>query len=152
MGRYDYECGSCGAQTEHICSMSARPASLPCECGGEAKQVILSVPESFVKYRPYEFRKDKVVAHNGKKYGRTVDQQHKHYEEHFGQIRKNIARSNRSRSKNAYDAGGFRYLGGMPGEMADSIAAQEGTKQAVSIDPDYWFRKTGMYVGEGDGK
>ena len=132
--------------------MAARPASLPCSCGGSAVQVILTVPDSYVRFTPYEFRKDKVVGNNGKRFGRTKEQQHEHYESHFGQIRKNIARSNRSRSKHSYDAGGIRYLGGMPGEMADSIAAQEGTKQAVSLDPDYWFRKTGMYVGEGEGK
>lgn len=130
--------------------MAEMPSTLSCQCGAEMHRVILEVPEAFMRFRPYEFRRDKVVGNNGKKFGRDVDQQHAGYERHFAQIKKNIGRMNRGFSKNRHDAGGFRYLGGMPGEMADSIAAQEGDKEAVSKDPETWLKKTGMWVGEGE--
>ena len=150
MPTYEYECQSCGRQQEQWFSMASRPGSVPCSCGLEAVQVILTVPESFMRFRPYEFRRDKVVGNNGKKYGRTAEQQHEGYQRHFGNVRKNVRALKRSLSGSRHDAGGVRYLGGMPGEMADSIGQQEGDKQAVSKDPETWFKKTGMYIGEGE--
>ncbi len=129
--------------------MSARPSSVPCSCGAEAPQVI--VPSyAYVKDRPYEFDPKWVVGNNGKLAGRSAEQQHEGYRRHFDAIKTNIKRMNRSGSKRSKDAGGFQYLGGMPGEMADSIGQQEGDKEAVAKDPVGFLKKTGLYVGEGD--
>lgn len=130
--------------------MSARTSEVPCECGARATQIIVGVPESFVRFRPYEFRKDRVVGNNGKLAGRDAQQQHEGYRRHFDGIKTNIKRINRGMSRRRFDAGGFQYLGGMPGEMADSIGQQEGDKEVVAKDPVTFLKKTGMYVGEGD--
>ncbi len=150
MPRYDFECQGCGRRQERIFTMSSRPPAVPCACGLEAIQVILSVPESWVKNRPYEFRKDKIVGNNGKLAGRTAQQQHEGYRRHFDGIATKVKRLNRSGGRRSKDAGGFQYLGGMPGEMADSIGQQEGDKEAVAKDPVGFLKKTGLYVGEGD--
>lgn len=150
MPTYEYECQSCGRQQEQHFSMAARPSAVPCSCGLEAIQVILTVPEAFMRFRPYEFNQRLKVGNNGKKFGRTVEQQHEGYRKKFDAIHKNVRELNRSKSKNRHDAGGFQYLGGMPGEMADSIGQQEGDKEAVAKDPGTFLKKTGLYVGEGE--
>lgn len=149
MPTYEYECEGCGEQQEKWFSMSARPSYVPCSCGLQAKQVILSVPDSFVRFREYQFDPKKKVGNNGKKYGRTVEQQHAAYQKKFAQIHKNVREANRSLSKNRLSSNGIQYLGGMPGEMADSIGQQEGDKEAVAKDPGHFLKKTGLYVGEG---
>jgi putative FmdB family regulatory protein len=150
MPTYDFECSSCGARREERFSMADMPASVACQCGQQAQRVILNVPEAFMRFRPYEFRRDRVVGNNGKAFGRTVDQQHEGYRRKFDGIHKNIRGMNRSLSKNRHDTGGFQYLGGMPGEMVDSIGQQEGDKEAVSKDPGTFLKKCGLYVGEGE--
>lgn len=147
---YDYQCLKCGARQEIRCSMSERMPSVACHCGGTAEQIIIAVPESFVRFRPYEFRRDKVVGNNGRLVGRSAEAQHEAYRRHYEGIRKNIKRLNRSGRRNAFSTDGWQYLGGMPGEMADSIGQQEGDKQAVVKDPVTFLKKTGMYVGEGE--
>lgn len=125
--------------------MADRPSSLPCQCGGVGSQVILSVPQSFVRFRPYEFNKAKNVRSNGALFGRTDEQQHEAYRRSFDTQRKQVAEMRRSLSKNS--EGGFEYLGGMPGEMADSIAETEGGKEVVDKDPVTFLKKTGLYMG-----
>ena len=45
MPTYDYQCQSCGAYHEVICTMSARKDIIDCpRCKGKAEQVILSAP------------------------------------------------------------------------------------------------------------
>ena len=45
MPTYDYQCQSCGAYHEVICTMSARKDTIECpRCKGVAEQVILSAP------------------------------------------------------------------------------------------------------------
>jgi putative FmdB family regulatory protein len=150
MPTYDYECQKCGHQQEQWFSMADRPSSVPCPCGKKAIQVILEAPESFVRFRPYEFDPKKVVGNNGKSKGRSAAKQHEGYRRHFDGVAKNVRRANRSASKSAHSGGGFQYLGGMPGEMYDSIGQQEGDKEAVAKDPVSFLKKTGMYVGEGE--
>lgn len=150
MPTYEFECQGCGLQQEKHFSMAARPSSVPCPCGLEAVQVILTVPEAFMRFRPYEFNAKTRVGNNGKKFGRSAEQQHDGYRKHYDGLHKNIRRLNRMPSKRRLDCGGFQYLGGMPGEMADSIGQQEGDKEAVVKDPETWLRKTGLYVGEGE--
>jgi hypothetical protein len=145
MARYDFECVACGSQWEHTCSMSARPESLPCLCGGEGRQVILSVPESFVRFRPYEFNKAKNVRSNGRLFGKTDEQHHEGYRRAFDEQKKQVASQRRAGS--LFKEGGCEYLGGMPGEMADSIDENEGGKETVAKDPVTWLKKTGMFMG-----
>ncbi len=150
MPTYEFECQHCGRRRDEWFSMATRPTSVPCACGMEAVQVIRTVPESFVRNRPYEFDKRWVVGNNGKLAGRSAEQQHEGYRRHFEGIKTKVKRLNRSGGKRSKDAGGFQYLGGMPGEMADSIGQQEGDKEAVAKDPITFLKKTGLYVGEGD--
>lgn len=131
--------------------MSAMPPSVPCECGAAADRVMsVNKNEVFVRFRPYEFDQTRKVGNNGKKFGRTVEQQHEGYRRRFDTIRKNIRGLNRNASKARFEANGVRYLGGMPGEMADSIGQQERDPEAVAKDPETWLKKTGMYIGEGE--
>jgi len=124
--------------------MADRPATLPCPCGGEAVQIIVSVPEVLVRFRPYEFNKAKNVRSNGRMFGRTDEQQHEHYRRSFDMQKKLVSEQRRSAKLLKED--GFEYLGGMPGEMCDSINEAEG-KEAVQSDPVTFLKKTGLYMG-----
>jgi hypothetical protein len=43
MGLFVFKCESCGNETEHVYTeWSSRPATLPCECGGEKRYIIVS--------------------------------------------------------------------------------------------------------------
>jgi putative FmdB family regulatory protein len=151
MPTYDFECGRCGRHQEEVFPMSSMPASVPCACGSAAARVIShNANEVFVKFRPYSFDPTKKVGNNGKAFGRTVEQQHEGYRQHFDGIKKRVKAFNRDGSRSRFEKNGIRYLGGMPGEMADSIGQQEGDPEAVAKDPETWLRKTGMYIGEGE--
>jgi len=144
--RYDYECEN-GHGQEITCLMADRPASVPCKCGSVAVQVIRSVPQAFVRFREYQFDRSKCVAGNGRRFGRTDEQQHEKYRRDFD-LQRQLVRERSHRPSKKHD---FQYLGGMPGEMADSIVEQEGgDKNVVLQDPVTWLKKTGMYVGEGE--
>lgn len=49
MPRYDFECKSCGLVEEHLFSMSAKPDTVSCPCGGEAVSIITELAPAFVK-------------------------------------------------------------------------------------------------------
>ena len=108
-------------------------------------QIIVTVPESYVRFRPYEFNKAKNVRSNGHMFGRTDEQQHETYRRAFDEQRKQVAAQRRSGS--LFKEAGCEYLGGMPGEMADSIAENEGQKEVVEKDPVNFLKKTGLYMG-----
>lgn len=127
--------------------MADRPATVPCRCGLVATQVFRTVPESFMRFREYQFDRSKNVAGNGRRFGRSDERQHEGYRQDFDAQRKLV----RQRSHSAGKKGMAQYLGGMPGEMADSIVENEGgDKNIVLQDPVTWLKKTGMYVGEGE--
>lgn len=142
--RYDYECAN-GHLQEHSCMMSDRPAHLPCKCGCLAFQVIRTVPHVHVRFSEYQFNPAKAVGNNGKRFGRSRQQQHEKYRHDFD-LQKRMVRERSHRPNKKND---IQYLGGMPGEMADTIAEQEGDKNVVLQDPVTWLKKTGLYVGEG---
>jgi putative FmdB family regulatory protein len=150
MPTYEYLCDACGRHQEQWHTMPARPAKVPCPCGAEAPQAILTVPEAFMRHRDYAFDRTKIVGNNGARFGRNVEQQHAGYRKHMDAMHKRIRGLNRSMSKNRHDLGGIRYVGSMPGEMVDSIGYQEGDKEAVVKDPETFLKKTGLYVGEGE--
>ena len=143
MPRYDYECGSCGHREEHYFSMADKPTTLDCRCGGYATSLITGGSESFVRNRPYEFNKAKCVRSNGHMFGRTDEQQHALYRKQFEDIDKR--QKSLALSKNKHE---MQWIGGMPGEMADSIGEHEGDKEAVIKDPIPFLKKTGLYSGE----
>lgn len=146
MPRYDFVCGACGVRAEHIFTMSARPDSLACACGGEARHVIVGTPYVFVRGAEYEFRRDCVVGNNGVLAGRTAEQQHRGYQQTIGQLKAAHQRRKRGLSKHGASVNGFEVVGVMPGEMADSIGQQEGDKEAVAKDPEFFLRKTGLHL------
>ncbi len=143
MPRYDYGCETCGWREEKVFSMAAMPSTVPCPCGQEAVRVIDSVPEGFVTDREYIFDKGNCVQGFGKDYGRTDQQQHKHYQEYFGDIKRRKRKLSASQRKN-----GLEWVGGMPGEMVDSIGLHEGDPEAVLKDPVKFLKKTGLYDGD----
>lgn len=142
MPRYDYECGTCGRREERVFSMADMPGSIPCPCGVDAPRVIDTLPESFVANREYVFDKRKNVRNFGYKYGRTDQQQHEHYRQYFDEIKKR-KRETRSSKKGLE----MEWVGGMPGEMVDSIGQHEGDPEAVLKDPVKFLKKTGLYDG-----
>jgi len=143
MPRYDYECGQCGCREEKVFSMADMPNSITCSCSGEAVRVIDSAPNSFVANREYTFDKGNCVQGFGNKYGRTDAQQHKHYQEYFGDIKKRKSKLTPSQRNQ-----GMEWVGGMPGEMVDSIGLHEGDPEAVAKDPVTFLKKTGLYDGD----
>lgn len=143
---YDYECTSCHLRREVHCRITERKDSLSCpECGGVAEQIFLRVPEVLVRFKEYEFNKAKNVRSNGRVYGRSDWQQHEDYRKAFDTQRRQV-RAER-RSFHSEKEGGIEYLGGMPGEMADSIGEAEGDPEVVSKDPITFLKKTGLHMG-----
>lgn len=141
MPTYEYTCPE-GHLTEQVCSWSARPTSMTCECGKLATPLITGGQGSFVRHRPYEFRSDKTVVNFGKKYGRSLQQQEKLYQGYV-QDMKNMVRS-RGTSKKA----DIQWLGTMPGEMVDSIGLHEGDPEAVAKNPVDFLKRTELYQGD----
>lgn len=123
--------------------MASMPQSVVCHCGSDAVRVITSAPQSFVANREYVFDKAKCVQGFGKDYGRTDAEQHRHYQEYFGDIRKRKSKLS-SKQKDQ----GLEWIGGMPGEMVDSIGLHEGDPEAVIKDPTTFLKKTGLYAGD----
>lgn len=144
MPRYDYGCESCGHREERSFSMADMPSTVPCPCGAVASRVIESVPELFVANREYVFDKRHCVQNFGAAYGRTGEQQHAHYKRYFKQIRDRKQSLRMSSKKHQ----GLEWVGGMPGEMADSIGMHEGDPEAVSKDPEAFLKKTGLWEGD----
>ena len=123
--------------------MASKPATLDCRCGGMARSLITGGATSFVKDRPYVFDKAKCVRSNGYMFGRTDEQQHQLYKDHFDGIAKRQDELRSSKNKHELE-----WIGGMPGEMADSIGCHEGDKEAVIKDPVTFLKKTGLYHGD----
>lgn len=126
--------------------MSAMPAEVPCECGASAVRVIsLNINPTFVKFAEYKFDKAKNVMSNGRTFGVSDQEHHEKYRRRFAAMRKMADSVKRSPSKRKT---GVQWLGGMPGEMADSIGCHEGDPEAVSKDPVTYLKKTGLYAGD----
>jgi len=142
MPTYEFECRDCGVLIEHVCSFSKKPSQLACDCGGEADHIISWNDNSFVKDRPFEFDQSKNVRSNGRLFGKTDKQHHEHYRGYFDEMKKLQDRRNRSGAKQ-----NCQWIGGMPGEMVDSISEHEG-KEAVYKDPVTFLKKTGLYAGD----
>lgn len=143
MPLYDYECGTCGLREEKVFSMADMQSEIDCPCGQKAVRVIDSVPDSFVANREYVFDKGNCVQGFGKDFGRTDAQQHKHYQEYFAAIKKRKRSLTRNQKKQ-----GLEWVGGMPGEMVDSIGLHEGDPEAVVKDPKTFLKKTGLWEGD----
>lgn len=145
MPTYEFECERCGRAEEGVFAMSSMPDSVPCPCGSAARRVVsLNRNAVFVKDRPYEFRQDRCVQSFGRKYGRANPlKQHDNYVRYFDDIKKR--KREISTSKNKHE---MEWLGGMPGEMVDSISLHEGDKESVVKDPVKWLKKTGTYHGD----
>lgn len=149
MPRYDFECGACGDRAEHIFAMSSRPDAVPCRlCGAMARNVITGTPNVFMRFTEVEFRRDKVVGNNGALVGRSAEAQHRGYQKAIGEFKKANDRRRRGVSKHGASVDGVRVLGVMPGEMVDSIGQQEGDKEAVTKDSEFYLRKTGLWMGD----
>ena len=146
MPRYEYECSPCHLRKEVMCSWESRPASLVCpQCGGEASAIVSLCAPPLVRNQPYKFDPKKTVASNGARFGRTPEEQHRHYKLAFDTQRKLV--NERRRTPKATDDG-WQYLGGMPGEMADSITEQEGDKEILYRDPVTFLKKNDLYMGD----
>lgn len=123
--------------------MASMPSTIDCPCGSQAGRVIDCVPESYVANREYTFDKGNCVQGFGKDYGRTDQQQHRHYESYFADIRSRKRKLTAGQKKQ-----GLEWVGGMPGEMVDSIGMHEGDPEAVLKDPVTFLKKTGLYDGD----
>lgn len=143
MPRYDYECSFCSNREELVFSMAEMPSEVDCECGSKAVRVIDSAPESFVANREYVFDKANCVQGFGKDYGRSDAEQHRHYQEYFGDIKRRKKKLS-SKQKNS----SLEWIGGMPGEMVDSIGLHEGDPEAVLKDPETFLKKTGLHAAD----
>lgn len=144
MPRYDYGCEACGHREERFFRMADMPSTIPCECGSDCVRVIDRVPELYVANREYTFDQGNCVWNFGKEYGRSRQQQHDGYRRYFDEIRQRKRALRRSNKVSQ----GLEWVGGMPGEMADSIGLHEGDPEAVAKDPQAFLKKTGMWDGD----
>lgn len=141
MPRYDYECTTCHSREEHTFSMADMPDSVACPCGKSAVRVIDTVPYSYVANREFVFKKEHCVRGFGNDYGNDDAEQHKHYQGYFGEIKKRKRKLSSKQKLNSLE-----WLGGMPGEMVDSIGLHEGDPEAVLKDPETFLKKTGLHA------
>ena len=142
MPTYEYECPDCGVLHEHSCSYSAKPSSLDCGCGGAAEPIISANRNGFVANREYDLRPENRVVNFGKDFGRSVQQQHRAYQEGM----KDKRQLNRKLRESGKLGQGMEWIGSMPGEMVDGIGLQEGDPEAVAKDPETFLRKTGLHA------
>jgi putative FmdB family regulatory protein len=141
MPTYEFECSRCGRRDEQVHPMSGMPDSVACPCGEQAVRVISANRNSFLKNREFVFDKSKCVRSFG--HGiRSPEQQHALYQDYFGRM-KQMAKGRKTSKKTD-----IKYLGGVPGEMADSIGRHEGDPEAFIKDPVTFLKKTGMAVDE----
>ena len=145
MPTYEFECRACERVTEAVFSMSGKPDSVACSCGGRAVSIISrsAGSNSFVKDKPFEFDKSKNVMSFGRQFGRTDKQQHEVYANYIEDMKKAKRAAKSSGRKQDIE-----WLGTMPGEMVDSIGQHEGDKEAVAKDPVSYLKKTGLYQGD----
>lgn len=142
MPTYEYECNDCSVLIEHVCSYASKPSQVACDCGGMGDPIISLNGNGYVANREYVFDQGNCVQSFGKQAGRSRQQQHDHYQQYFGDIKK---RRRRMKGCNTLK-NGMEWIGGMPGEMADSIGMHEGDPEAVSKDPESFLKKTGMHA------
>lgn len=149
MPTYEFECSACQVRKAVTTTWAERPASLTCPlCQGTAEPVIsINTNPPIVKGFEYHFDRSKVVGNNGKKYGRSAYTQAQHYGRMFTERMKQEREKQRSLSRRAPDDG-WEFVGGMPGEMHDSIVEQEGDKNVVLQDPVPFLKSTGLYCGK----
>lgn len=143
--RYDFECTTCSSVFEHVCSMSERPESLPCRCGGAARHVILSVPESFVRGRPIQFNPERCVPSFGRAFGRSDEQQHA---EHARVIRETRTREHERRRSCSKGDRDFQLVGLAPMEAVLSYDEHTGQKESAQVDPVDFHKRMGTYMGD----
>ena len=144
MPTYEFQCAACGKVTEETHSFSGKPDSIACSCGGAAESIISLNRNSYVANREYVFDQGDCVQNFGRDVGRSTSQQHRHYQEYFGKIKQ---RRRQMKGSNTLK-NGMEWIGGMPGEMADSIGMHEGDPEAVSKDPEVFLKKTGMHANQ----
>lgn len=142
--RYDYECESCGAAIEHSCLMADRPDALVCQCGGNAARVFRSVPESFVRGRPFDFDPSKNLPSFGRQFGRTDAQQHAHYKEVIERKRNAVHADNRSHSRKDKE---FEFIGVAPVESVLSFNRNVNDPEAAQTNPVEFHKRMGTYMG-----
>lgn len=142
--RYDFECGSCSRVWEHSCSMSERPDSLPCACGGEAKQIITSVPESFVRGREIQWDKSLCTPSFGRDFGRSDEQQFAMHQKVIGEQRKQAQAWNSGCSAKDKE---FEFVGCAPMEAVLSFNTHVGDAEAAQKDPVDLYKRLGTYMG-----
>jgi len=139
---YEFQCSRCGRTDEQAFPMAEMPDAVACPCGEPAARKISINRNVAVKNREYAFDKSKCVQNFGQRYGRTPEQQHALYQDYFHRM-KQLAKGRKSSKKTD-----IKYLGGVPGEMADSIGRHEGDPEAFVKDPVTFLKKTGMAVDE----
>lgn len=143
--RYDFECASCSFLQEVSYPMAEKPDVLPCpQCGGEARQVFTTAPESFVRGRPFVYDKAKNCMSNGRMFGRTDQQQHEGYRQYFD----GLAKANRQRRASGSKKGEVQWLGGAPAEMCLSFGDNVGQRDAAYKDPVGFLKANDLYQGE----
>lgn len=143
MPTYEFQCGDCGSHTEQVFSMSEMPDSVACGCGHRAGRVISSNSNVFVRNREYVFDKSKNVRSFARDFGVSDQKHHENYRKKFEGIKQRQKAMRASKHKHE-----IQWLGGMPGEMVDSIGLHEGDKEAVYKDPVTFLKKTGTYAGD----
>ena len=143
MPTYEFHCAACGEMIEQVFPMSGMPDSVACVCGSAAARQISANGNVVVKNTEYQFRKDRIVRSFGHGYGRSVRQQHDGYVRYFEDLKKRKREVKAQKKTNAME-----WIGGMPGEMVDSIGLHEGDPEAVLKDPVTFLKKTGTYAGD----
>lgn len=125
--------------------MSERPDVLPCQCGGEARHVILSVPQSFVRGRPLEMRADLCQPSFGRAYGRSDAQQ---FAEHQRVVELNRKAAHENRRSGSSKDRDFQIVGVAPVEAVMSFNNHVGNQEAAQTDPVDFHKRMGTYFGD----
>lgn len=152
-----YAC-ACGKSTSIGYPSNIGPPALRCPCGQENtwKKIRCVDPEQrspeqqapygFVKGFQYRYDPAKIVGNSGAKYGRSAYTQAQHYGRFYTQALKQERERQRSPSRANDD--GWQWIGGMPGEMYESIVEHEGDKNVVLQDPVPFLKANDLYAGK----
>lgn len=97
MPRYDYECQSCGSVAEHLFTMSGKPETVACECGGVSVSIITETAPPLVKGAcweiPHELRTLPVGWNRGNKDGRAQEQRYNKLQQETRKRAEEVSRS-----------------------------------------------------------
>lgn len=145
MPTYGYRCSACQSAFELFARFADYQERVPCACGETADRAydFSGIDIAVRGMAEYAFDPRKNARISGK-WGKSAQQCEKEYTR-VVETERQLVKARRSAGR---EKDGCEWLGTMPALMHDSIAAKEGDKNAVLVDPVPFLKATGTYMGK----